>query len=88
MSPGHPHVSFRYLWKSLGGGYTPNSLCVTNIGGRREYTLRCLSLQHAAEAPSTTSKNIHYATTHHGSGIDTCDASPAFASSRSAGSNL
>ena len=34
MSPGHPHVSFGSLWKSLGSGYTRNSLCVTNIAAR------------------------------------------------------
>ena len=30
----HPHVSFGSLWKSLGSGYTRNSLCVTNIAAR------------------------------------------------------
>lgn len=34
MSPGHPRASFGSLCKSLGSGYTHNSLCVTNIGGR------------------------------------------------------
>jgi hypothetical protein len=34
MSPGHPHVSFGSLWKSLGSGYTRNSLCVTKFAAR------------------------------------------------------
>jgi len=38
MSPGHPHVSFGSLWKSLGSGYTRNSFCVTNIAARTSIT--------------------------------------------------
>ena len=60
MSPGHPHVSFGSLWKSLGSGYTRNSLCVTKFAARTSTQGRPTTLGGADEGQLSASRaHIH-----------------------------
>ena len=78
MSPGHPRASFGSLCKSLGSGYTHNSLCVTNIGGRTSMTWGSWSMtlpRHIRHANllditiSATEERVPYSVSSHRRGL-------------------